>query len=333
MYIKGFDKDLRCRGMQFEVGKEYSTGAADADISLCTNTVFHFCDSLRKVHTYYSVIPKEDNRFCEIEVLGALVSNDTKCGSNRIRIVREILGDELNIMRGLTNGNAGIFNSGDYNSGNCNNGNRNSGNRNNGDCNSGDCNSGNRNGGNCNSGNWNSGNWNSGDWNSGNRNSGNCNSGNWNSGNWNSGDWNSGNRNSGDWNSGNWNSGDWNSGNWNNGCFNTVTNKIHLFNKPSNWTYQDWSLSVAKQTMDCVPSNLVWVEFAQMTDEEKESYPAAKATGGYLRKIPDDELTVIRNEWWARLSPDAKDEILKLPNFDGEIFKKITMIDVSNAAE
>ena len=308
MYIKGFDKDLRCRGMQFEIGKEYSTGAADADISLCTNTVFHFCDSLRKVHTHYSVIPKEDNRFCEIEVLGALVSDGTKCGSNRIRIVREILGDELNIMRGLTNGNAGIFNSGDCNSGNWNSGEWNSGDWNSGDCNSGNCNSGNRN-----SGNWNSGNRNSGDWNSGN-----CNSGNWNSGNR-----NSGNRNSGDWNSGNWNS----------GCFNTVTNKIYLFNKPSNWTFQDWTLSVAKQTMDCVPSNLVWVEFSQMTDEEKESYPAAKATGGYLRKIPDDELAVIRNEWWARLSPGAKDEILKLPNFDKEIFKEITMIDVSNAAE
>ena len=132
MYIKGFDKDLRCRGMQFEVGKEYSTGVADADISLCTNTVFHFCDSLKKVHTHYSVTPEADNRFCEIEVLGALVSDDTKCGSNRIRIVREILGDELNIMRGLTDGNTGVFNSGS----------RNSGNWNSGDWNSGNCNSG-----------------------------------------------------------------------------------------------------------------------------------------------------------------------------------------------
>ena len=278
MYIKGFDKDLRCRGMQFEVGKEYSTGVADADISLCTNTVFHFCDSLRKVHTHYSVIPEEDNRFCEIEVLGALVSDDTKCGSNRIRIVREILGDELNIMRGLTNGNTGIFNSGNWNSGK----------RNDGD--------------------YNSGNWNSGTWNSGNRNSGNC--------------------NSGDGNSGNYNSGDWNSCNHSSGCFNVKSNKIYFFDKPSNWTYQDWSLSAAKRTMDCAPGNLVWVEFAQMTDKEKESYPAAKVTGGYFRKVPDDELAIIRNEWWARLSPDEKDEILKLPNFDKEIFKEITLIDV-----
>ena len=174
----------------------------------------------------------------------------------------------------------------------------------------------------------NSGNSNSGNSNSGNCNSGSCNSGNWNSGNWNIGNWNSGNCNSGDWNSG-----DWNSCNHSSGCFNVKSNKIYFFDKPSNWTYQDWSLSVAKQTMDCVPSNLVWVEFAQMTDEEKESYPAAKATGGYLRKIPDYELAVIRNKWWARLSPGEKDEILKLPNFDKEIFKEITMIDVSNAAE
>ena len=167
MYIKGFDKDLCCRGMQFEVGKEYSTGVADADISLCTNTVFHFCDSLKKVHTHYSVMPKENNRFCEIEVLGALVSDDTKCGSNRIRIVREISGDELNIMLGLTDGNTGVFNSGNRNSGNWNSGNRNSGDWNSGSRNSGDWNSGRGNSGSRNSGNWNSGDWNSGNCNSG----------------------------------------------------------------------------------------------------------------------------------------------------------------------
>ena len=200
MYIKGFDKDLRCRGMQFEVGKEYSTGVADADISLCTNTVFHFCDSLQKVHTHYSVMPEEDNRFCEIEVLGALVSDDTKCGSNRIRIVREILGDELNIMRGLTDGNTGVFNSGD-----------------------------------CNSGIFNSGDRNSGNWNSGSRNNGN-----WNSGSRNSGDWNSGRGNSGSHNSGDWNSGDWNSGNCNSGFFCTNSPKLRLFNKETDFTMEEF---------------------------------------------------------------------------------------------
>lgn len=162
MYIKGFDKDLRCFGMQFEVGKEYSTGANDADIKLCTDTVFHFCDSLQKVNSYYSVIPTENNRFCEIEVLGAFVSDDNKCGSNHIRIVREILGDELNIMRGLTNGNTGLFNSGSRNSGSSNSGSRNSGSWNGGDFNSGNFNSGNFNSGSSNSGSWNSGNGNSG---------------------------------------------------------------------------------------------------------------------------------------------------------------------------
>ena len=169
--------------------------------------------------------------------------------------------------------------------------------------------------------------------NSGYFNSGYYNCGSRNSGYYNSGCWNSGNHNSGYYNSGSANSGDWNSGDHNNGCFNTATIKIHLFNKPSDWTYKDWLSSRARRVMDCVPKNLAWVEFDQMTDEEKKAYPTAEITNGYLRKIPNDELAAIRNEWWAGLSPSEKDEILKLPNFDAEIFKEITMIDVSNAAE
>ena len=179
----------------------------------------------------------------------------------------------------------------------------------------------------------NSGYFNSGYYNCGSRNSGHYNSGCWNSGNYNSGYYNSGSANSGYYNCGNYNSGDWNIGNYNNGCFNTVASKIYLFNKPSDWTFNDWLSSKARRIMDCVPKNLAWVEFDQMTDEEKKVYPTAETTNGYLRKIPDDELAVIRNEWWAGLSPDNKDEILKLPNFDAKIFKKVTMIDVTNAAE
>lgn len=181
----------------------------------------------------------------------------------------------------------------------------------------------------------NSGYFNSGYYNCGSRNGGYYNSGCWNSGNYNSGYYNSGSANSGYYNSGDYNSGDWNIGNYNNGCFNTAAaaGKIYLFNKPSDWTFKDWLSSKARRIMGYVPKNLTWVEFDQMTDEEKKVYPTAETTNGYLRKIPDDELAVIRNEWWAGLSPDNKDEILKLPNFDAKIFKKVTMIDVTNAAE
>ena len=158
---------------------------------------------------------------------------------------------------------------------------------------------------------------NSGDWNSGNWNSGNCNSGNWNSGNW----------NSGDWNSGNCNSGDWNATSFSNGCFNTVSPKIYMFNKPTDWTFEQWfncrARSLLNEIDDCP---LEYVYLSDMTDEEKAAHPEAKTTGGYLK-----ERTTADNarKWWAELSADDRNVILSLPNFDAEIFKEITGIDVS----
>jgi hypothetical protein len=167
--------------------------------------------------------------------------------------------------------------------------------------------------------------------NSGNRNSGDWNSGNWNSGNWNSGNWNSGNRNSGNRNSGNWNSGDCNSGDCNktsfsNGCFNTVSPKIYMFNKPTDWTFEQWFNCRARyllnQIDDC-PLEYIW--FDSMTDEEKAAHPEAETTGGYLK-----ERTTADNarKWWAGLSADDRNVIFSLPNFDAAIFKEITGIDV-----
>lgn len=165
VFIKGFDKDLKCRGYQFEIGKEYKIDLPDGynltDKDLCTDKVFHFCDGLSKVHDYYSC-HIESNRYCIIEVLGQFCESEDKCGSNHIKIIREITGEELQIAKGLTNGNSGLFNSGNMNSGDRNSGNRNSGDRNSGDMNSGDRNSGYRNSGNRNSGYRNSGYRNSG---------------------------------------------------------------------------------------------------------------------------------------------------------------------------
>ena len=162
---------------------------------------------------------------------------------------------------------------------------------------------------------------NSGNWNSGNCNSGNCNSGDWNSGNCNSGDWNSG-----DWNSGDRNSGDWNKTSFSNGCFNTVSPKIYMFNKPTDWTFEQWFNCRARyllnQIDDC-PLEYIW--FDSMTDEEKAAHPEAETTGGYLK-----ERTTADNarKWWAGLSADDRNIIFSLPNFDAEIFKEITGIDV-----
>ena len=175
----------------------------------------------------------------------------------------------------------------------------------------GRCNSGNRNSGDCNSGNRNSGNCNSGDHNSGNRNSGN----------WNSGDCNSGNRNSGDCNSG-----DWNKCSFSNGCFNTTSPKIYLFNKPSSWTYRDWLNSEACCLIERISNNVVqWVQYSNMTDEEKAEHPKAETTDGYLKKLDNSESTVL---WWCELSDRQKAIITAIPNFDKAIFKEITGINV-----
>ena len=227
-----------------------------------------------------------NNHVAEVIAHGTVAEGEDKCATNKLEIVREIPWAE--VLEIVNTGKA------------CT-----------GRCNSGDCNSGDRNSGDRNSGDWNSGDWNSGDCNSGNRNSG---------------DWNSGNCNSGDCNSGNRNSGDWNKTSFSNGCFNTVSPKIYMFNKPTDWTFEQWfncrARCLLNQIEDC-PLEYVW--FDTMTDEEKAAHPEAETTGGYLK-----ERTTADNarKWWAGLSADDRNIIFSLPNFDAAIFKEITGIDV-----
>ena len=309
---KVFNPDWTCRGFQYEVGKTFEE---DVEPSVCCCR-FHFCENAADCFSYYNFDP--ENKVAEVVAHGKVVNDGTKSCTNKIEIVREIPWQEVLDIVNTGKGCTGLCNSGDWNSGN-----RNSGNRN-----SGDCNSGNRNSGNCNSGNWNSGdcnsgNWNSGNWNSGDCNSGDCNSGNRNSGNWNSGDCNSGNRNSGDCNSG-----DWNSTNFSSGCFNTEEQKIHLFNKPSDWTYRDWFNSDARYLLNQIPRDVVeWIWSSDMTDEEKESHPEHETTDGYLKVLDESDCAQI---WWDGLSQIEKRIIRSIPNFDKEIFSEITGIKLES---
>ena len=175
------------------------------------------------------------------------------------------------------------------------------------------------NGWNCgdrNSGNWNCGNRNSGDWNSGD-----WNCGNWNSGNRNSGDRNCGNRNSGNWNSGDGNSGDWNSGDGNSGFFNTDSPPVRIFNKET-----------ARNDID-FPNFLyfdltVWVSHDTATDEEREAHKIDIETcGGFTKAIPYKEAFRIA---WDKASKEEHKKLLKLPNWNNEIFKEISGIDAES---
>ena len=293
--FKVFNPDWTCRGKQYTCPGHFEE---DVVPSAC-NQGMHFCKKAVDCFNYYVFDPK--NKVAEVAAYGRVVEEGDKCCTDKLEIIREIPWQELLEIVNTGKGCTGLRNSGGWNSGDCNSG----------DCNSGDCNSG--------------------GWNSGNRNSGDCNSGGWNSGNWNSGNrnsggWNSGNCNSGNRNSGNCNSGDWNKTNFSNGCFNTIEPKIHLFNKPSEWTYRDWLDSDACCLMNRISGNaLDYIYFDDMTDEEKAAHPEAETTGGYLKKLDNSNGAIIR---WRSLNDRQKDVIMAIPNFDKAIFKEITGIDV-----
>lgn len=100
-----------------------------------------------------------------------------------------------------------------------------------------------------------------------------------------------------------------------------------MFNKPSDWTFEDWHRSEARIILDNIPTNVPrWIRSDDMTDEEKEQHSKYEITGGYLKE-PDDSKCV--QAWWDNLSDHEKDIVKSLPNFDAEIFKEITGIDVN----
>ncbi len=82
---KGFDKDLKCRGFQYEVGKEYEESKADA-----CNTGFHACEQPIEVLGYYH--PRNGSRYCVVEQDGDLSrkGDDSKVASTKIKIGAEI---------------------------------------------------------------------------------------------------------------------------------------------------------------------------------------------------------------------------------------------------
>lgn len=80
----GFDKDLKCRGFQYEVGKEYE----EENASLCKKG-FRACENPLDTFRYYA---PTDSRYCEVDVddNGERSSDDSKVCGKHIRIGAEI---------------------------------------------------------------------------------------------------------------------------------------------------------------------------------------------------------------------------------------------------
>ena len=79
---KGLDENFRCRGFQYEVGKEY-----EEEVAKCCNRGFHACENPMDVWNYYGV---SNSRFAIVEQSGKIDKQENKTCSSRIRIKAEL---------------------------------------------------------------------------------------------------------------------------------------------------------------------------------------------------------------------------------------------------
>ena len=81
---KGFDKDLKCRGFQYEVGGEYE----EQEANICRKG-FHACENPLDTLRYYR---PGDSRYCDVELddNGQRNNDDSKVCGKKIKIGAEI---------------------------------------------------------------------------------------------------------------------------------------------------------------------------------------------------------------------------------------------------
>ena len=114
--IKGykvFNPDWTCRNFQYEVGKTFEEDVTPK----CCDRGFHFCTKASDCFSYYGFNP--ENKVAEVLALGMVdtESDDTKCCTNKIQIVREISWQELLTIVNTGKGCTGLCNTGNRNTG------------------------------------------------------------------------------------------------------------------------------------------------------------------------------------------------------------------------
>ena len=88
---KVFKPDWTCRTKQYKVGE---TATQDGELELCWNGI-HFCTKIEDCFRYYPIDP--EYKMAEVEAIGNVLYSDenSKCCTNKLRIVREISIQEL----------------------------------------------------------------------------------------------------------------------------------------------------------------------------------------------------------------------------------------------
>lgn len=294
---KAFNSDWTCLGKQYTCPGVFEE---DGKLELCKNGI-HFCRSIEDCFHYYCA--EAGIHIAKVMAIGDVIEGKTKCCTNKLVVIEEIPLETIEYLKNSGFDNIGFQNCGDSNIGSMN---------------SGNCNQGYENSGSCNNGFGNTGNFNIGDENSGN--------------------WNIGMKNSGDYNIGGCNSGSWNVGYNCNGFFNTQSPKIYMFNKPTDLTAQDAYICF-EILYDLRREFINWIaeKYKGPINEEGLKRYLRYVSGmngdditiGYIN--PDDIKIEMNKMYHTWFSQEQKEQILALPNFDAEIFKETTGIDVNEA--
>jgi hypothetical protein len=92
--IKGFDKDLACRGFQFEIGGTYDH---DGEVTACCNAGFHSCptDSDHPPHAVFEYYAPGSSRYCAVTASGKTDREGNKIASAKITIGIELTLGEI----------------------------------------------------------------------------------------------------------------------------------------------------------------------------------------------------------------------------------------------
>ena len=88
-YYKGFNSDLTCKKFKYKIGETYEM---ECKPIICEQG-FHFCHELKDVFEYYTLCKR--HRFCLVDALGDITTDNRKSCTNKIKIVQELSLDEI----------------------------------------------------------------------------------------------------------------------------------------------------------------------------------------------------------------------------------------------